>query len=51
VDWIHLALDRNKWREGSCERGNEPWRFIKGRKLLDYLSDYWLLKKDSAPWN
>jgi hypothetical protein len=25
--------------------------FIKGRKFLDYLSNYWLLKKDSVPWS
>jgi hypothetical protein len=33
---------------GPCERGNEPSGFIKGRELLDYLSDH-LLLKDSAP--
>jgi hypothetical protein len=34
---------------GSCEHSNEHFGSIKGRKFLDYLSDYWLLKKDSAP--
>jgi hypothetical protein len=34
---------------GSCEHGNEPSISIKGGEFLDYLSDYQLLKKDSAP--
>jgi hypothetical protein len=34
---------------GSCEHGNELLGFIKGGKFLDYMSDYQLLKKDSAP--
>jgi len=29
---------------GSCEHGNEPSGFTKGREFLDYLSDYQLLK-------
>jgi hypothetical protein len=38
---------------GCCEYGNEPLDSIKGRKFLDYLSlsDYWLLRKESAPWS
>jgi hypothetical protein len=23
VDWMHLALDRNKWRAGYCEHVNK----------------------------
>jgi hypothetical protein len=34
-----------------CEHGNEPKVSVKGRKILDQISDYWLLKKDSAPWS
>jgi len=33
----------------SCEHSNEASVYIKGRKLLYYLSDYQLLKEDSAP--
>jgi hypothetical protein len=36
---------------GSCEHGNEHSRSIKGGEFLDYLSDYWLLKKTFAPWS
>jgi hypothetical protein len=32
-----------------CEHGNEPSDSIKGGEFLDYLSHYYLLKKDSAP--
>jgi hypothetical protein len=34
-----------------CEHGNEPSGSIKGRKFLDYLTEYSLLKKVSAPWS
>jgi tRNA(Ser,Leu) C12 N-acetylase TAN1 len=37
--------------EGSCEHGSEPSSFIKCCDILQYLSDYLLLKKDLAPWN
>jgi hypothetical protein len=33
---------------GRCEHGNEPLGSIKGGEFLDKLSDYQLLKKDSA---
>jgi len=33
----------------SCEHDNEPSGSIKGREFLDWLSGYWLLKKDSTP--
>jgi hypothetical protein len=33
----------------SCEHGNEPSGSIKDGEFFDYLCDYQLLKKDSAP--
>jgi len=36
---------------GSCEHGNKPSGSIKRGEFLDYLSDCWLLKEDSAPWS
>jgi len=33
---------------GGCERGNELWGFIKSGKIFDYLSDYHVLRTDSA---
>jgi hypothetical protein len=36
---------------GCCEHGNEPSVSIKGGEFLDQLSEYFLLKKDSAPWS
>jgi hypothetical protein len=35
---------------GSCEHGNELSGFING-EFLEWLSDWRLLKKDSAAWN
>jgi hypothetical protein len=37
--------------EGYCEHGSEPLGSIKYFKFLEYLSDWFLLKKDSALWN
>jgi hypothetical protein len=34
---------------GSCEYGNKPSNSIKGGEFLNWVSDYWLLKKNSAP--
>jgi hypothetical protein len=36
---------------GPCKHGNEPPGSVEGSKFLNYVSDYQLLKKDSAPWN
>jgi hypothetical protein len=36
---------------GPCENGNESSGSIKGGEFLDYLSDSWLLKKDSAAYS
>jgi hypothetical protein len=35
---------------GSCEQSNEPSGSIRRREFLDKLSDYELLKEESAPW-
>jgi hypothetical protein len=50
LDWIHQAQDRDQWGGGgeSCEHCKEPSGFIKGGEFLDYLSNYWLLKRDFA---
>jgi hypothetical protein len=47
VDWIHLRTGTNG---APFEYGNELSGSIKGREFFDWLSDYHLLKKDSAPW-
>jgi hypothetical protein len=47
VDWIRLAQGPVA---GCYEHGNEPSCSIKGREF-SYLSDYWLLKNESAPWS
>jgi hypothetical protein len=49
MDWIDLAQDGTV--EGSCEHGNEPLGEIKCWEILEYLSDYWVLKKASALCN
>jgi hypothetical protein len=43
VDWINLAQDG--------EHGDETSNAIKGGEFLDYLSNYQLLRMDSAPWS
>jgi hypothetical protein len=35
--------------EGSCERGNEPSGSIKLSEVLEWLDNWQLLKKGSAP--
>jgi hypothetical protein len=35
VDWIELAQDRDRWRTGTCECGNELWGSIKCLEFLD----------------
>jgi hypothetical protein len=35
----------------SCAHGNEPSGSIKDGEVLESLSDYQFLKKDSAPWS
>jgi len=34
-----------------CEQGDEPSGSVGGEELLDWLSDYWLLRRNYAPWN
>jgi hypothetical protein len=36
---------------GPCEHGKELSGSIRSGKYLDYMSDYELLKMDSAPWS
>jgi hypothetical protein len=36
--------------EGSCEHGNETSGSIKCWEVAEYLHNWRLLKKDSAPW-
>jgi hypothetical protein len=40
MDWIDL--------DGSCEHGNEPLGSIKYWEILEWLSDWRLLKRGSA---
>jgi hypothetical protein len=46
MDWIDLAQDRD---QGSCERGNEASDSIKRWEVLEWLHNWQLLKKGSAP--
>jgi hypothetical protein len=48
VDWINLAQERDQWR-GSCEHGNEPLGSIKCWEILEWLHNWRLLRKSSAP--
>jgi hypothetical protein len=50
VDWMHLANDKDQWRALVNTVMNFSG-YIKCSKFLDYLTDYQLLKKDSASWN
>jgi hypothetical protein len=47
VDWIHLAQDMDQWRS-LVNIVIKPWVLKKGGEFFHYLSDYWLLKRDSA---
>jgi hypothetical protein len=49
VDWIVLAQDRYRWRESSCERGNEPSGSIKFWETTEWLHNLWPLERYSAP--
>jgi hypothetical protein len=50
MDYIHLVQCRDQG-PGSCEHSNEPSGSIKCRKFLEWLSKYWVLKKDLTPGN
>jgi hypothetical protein len=43
TDWIDLA------QKGSCEQGNKPSVSIKSWEVLEYLNNWQLLRKGSAP--
>jgi hypothetical protein len=45
--WIYLV--QNGPLEGSCEHGDEPSGSIKCWEVLEWLHNWWLLKKGSAP--
>jgi predicted phosphatase len=47
VDWIHLKQDRSS--RGSSEIIIINVQVLKFREILDYLSEYWLFKKDAVP--
>jgi hypothetical protein len=36
---------------GSCEHDNEHLGSMNSWEVLEELSDWWFLKKDSAPWS
>jgi hypothetical protein len=46
-NWIDLAQDR----ESSFEHSNESSGSMKFWEILEWLSDWRILKKGSAPWN
>jgi hypothetical protein len=52
-DNIKMDLREIGWGpvEGSCEHGNETSDFIKCWEILEWLNDWRLLKKGSAPWS
>jgi hypothetical protein len=37
--------------KGFYEHGSGPFGTINGEEFLGQLSDYWVLKKDSASWS
>jgi hypothetical protein len=43
--WLRIGTSAG----GSYEHGNETSGSIK-REILEPLSNWWILKKDSAPW-
>jgi hypothetical protein len=47
MDWIDLAQDRDQWR--ARENGNEPSGSIKYWEVLEWLHNWRLLNKGSAP--
>jgi hypothetical protein len=51
VVWTGLSWLRIGPVEGSCEHGNEPSGSIKCWEVLEYVHNWQLLKKGSAPWS
>jgi hypothetical protein len=48
MDWIHLAQDRDQWC--FCDHSNELSGSIKCWKIVEQLSNWWLLK-GSVSWS
>jgi hypothetical protein len=44
--WLWIGV-----MEGLCEHGNEPSGSIKCWEIVEWLSNWWLLKEGSAPWS
>jgi hypothetical protein len=44
VDWNGLAQDRDRWRESSCEFGNEPLGSKKCWETIERLHNWWPLE-------
>jgi hypothetical protein len=42
--WIHLAQDRDQWK--TCEHGNKLWGSRKHWEILEWLSDWRLVKEN-----
>jgi hypothetical protein len=51
MGWYGLDRSGSGWApvEGSCEHGDEPSGSIKCWEVLEWLHNWRLLKKDSAP--
>jgi hypothetical protein len=49
MDWFHLAQNREQVAV-SCEHSNKLLNSIKCWETLEWLNDWRLLKKGSAPW-
>jgi hypothetical protein len=51
MDWIDLAQDRDQWffPSGFCKHSNEPTDSIKCWEVFEWLHNWQLLKKGSAP--
>lgn len=49
--WTSFIWIRSGPVASCCENGNGPVGSIKDKVFLFQLSDYQLLKKDSAQWN
>jgi hypothetical protein len=48
VNWVDMAQDREQWK-GSCEHDIEHSVSMKCWEVLEWLHNYWLLKKFSPP--
>jgi hypothetical protein len=47
MDWIDLAQDRDQWR--AREHGDEPSGSLKCWEVCEWLHNWQLLRKGSAP--